>query len=125
VIAFDCDFVNESFEMRTETEKNRELIVASPQIVLEKRLGIAQLCLLLAILVFLSVTRGSPGDFHPPRVHSKAELYARMGLTHSEAQPRSGFLRTPPRKQRPTLDIKYLKSTSGTCACRPSANAGA
>jgi hypothetical protein len=28
------------------------------QIVMEKRLGIAQLCLLLAVLVFLSVTRG-------------------------------------------------------------------
>ena len=38
------------------------------QVVLEKRLGIAQLCLLLAVLVFLSVTRGSPGEFHaPPR----------------------------------------------------------
>ncbi|KAI9442956.1 UNC-like C-terminal-domain-containing protein [Lactarius indigo] len=38
------------------------------EVVLEKRLGIAQLCLLLAVLVFLSVTRGSPGEFHvPPR----------------------------------------------------------
>jgi len=38
--------------------------------VLEKRLGIAQLCLLLAVLVFLSVTRGSPGEFHIPRSNS-------------------------------------------------------
>ncbi|KAI0298110.1 UNC-like C-terminal-domain-containing protein [Multifurca ochricompacta] len=37
------------------------------EVVLEKRLGIAQLCLLLAVLVFLSVTRGSPGEFHVPR----------------------------------------------------------
>ena len=37
---------------------------------LEKRLGIAQLCLLLAVLVFLSVTRGSPGEFHIPRSNS-------------------------------------------------------
>ncbi|KAH9060156.1 UNC-like C-terminal-domain-containing protein [Lactarius vividus] len=38
------------------------------EVVMEKRLGIAQLCLLLAVLVFLSVTRGSPGEFHvPPR----------------------------------------------------------
>ncbi|KAF8258380.1 hypothetical protein EI94DRAFT_1141194 [Lactarius quietus] len=36
------------------------------EVVLEKRLGIAQLCLLLAVLVFLSVTRGSPGEFHAP-----------------------------------------------------------
>jgi hypothetical protein len=40
------------------------------KIVLEKRLGIAQLCLLLAVLVFLSVTRGSPGEFHIPRSNS-------------------------------------------------------
>jgi hypothetical protein len=37
---------------------------------MEKRLGIAQLCLLLAVLVFLSVTRGSPGEFHIPRSNS-------------------------------------------------------
>ncbi|KAF8495675.1 UNC-like C-terminal-domain-containing protein [Russula emetica] len=40
------------------------------EIVMEKRLGIAQLCLLLAVLVFLSVTRGSPGEFHIPRSNS-------------------------------------------------------
>jgi hypothetical protein len=39
------------------------------EIVIEKRLGIAQLCLLLAVLVFLSVTRGSPGEFHVPRAN--------------------------------------------------------
>ena len=37
---------------------------------MEKRLGIAQLCLLLAVLVFLSVTRGSPGEFHIPSSNS-------------------------------------------------------
>ena len=39
---------------------------------MEKRLGIAQLCLLLAVLVFLSVTRGSPGEFHVPRSNSSS-----------------------------------------------------
>ncbi|KAG5636177.1 hypothetical protein H0H81_008912 [Sphagnurus paluster] len=37
----------------------------SDEIVLEKRLGIAQLCLLLAVLVFMGLTRGSRGDEQP------------------------------------------------------------
>ncbi|KAI0246383.1 UNC-like C-terminal-domain-containing protein [Lactifluus subvellereus] len=49
------------------------------EIVLEKRLGIAQLCLLLAVLVFLSVTRGSPGEFHIPRVNSNADSMREWG----------------------------------------------
>ncbi|KAI0930861.1 hypothetical protein AcW1_007221 [Taiwanofungus camphoratus] len=40
------------------------------EIVLEKRLGIAQLCLLLAVLVFMTLTRGSRGE----HVHSIAGL---------------------------------------------------
>jgi hypothetical protein len=50
---------------------------------MEKRLGIAQLCLLLAVLVFLSVTRGSPGEFHIPRVKGNAgsmREWGRRGL---------------------------------------------
>jgi hypothetical protein len=55
---------------------------------MEKRLGIAQLCLLLAVLVFLSVTRGSPGEFHIPRVNSHADSmgeWGRRGLRLSSA----------------------------------------
>ncbi|KAF8123274.1 UNC-like C-terminal-domain-containing protein [Boletus edulis] len=36
------------------------------EVVLEKRLGIAQLCLLLAVLVFIGLTRGAPSAQHPP-----------------------------------------------------------
>lgn len=32
------------------------------QVMLEKRLGIAQLCLMLAVLAFMALTRGSRGD---------------------------------------------------------------
>ena len=32
------------------------------QVILEKRLGIAQLCLLLTVLVFMALTRGSRAD---------------------------------------------------------------
>ncbi|KAI0320970.1 UNC-like C-terminal-domain-containing protein [Amylostereum chailletii] len=50
---------------RMEVEQ-RELITRvkylADEITLEKRLGIAQLCLLLAVLVFLSLTRGSRND---------------------------------------------------------------
>lgn len=34
------------------------------KVLLEKRLGIAQLCLLLVVLVFIGLTRGAPA--HPP-----------------------------------------------------------
>ncbi|KAI9066021.1 hypothetical protein FKP32DRAFT_1646714 [Trametes sanguinea] len=38
------------------------------EVVLEKRLGIAQLCLLLTVLVFMALTRGSRGEVvHPAR----------------------------------------------------------
>ncbi|KII91054.1 hypothetical protein PLICRDRAFT_174384 [Plicaturopsis crispa FD-325 SS-3] len=45
------------------------------EVVLEKRLGIAQLCLLLAVLVFMGLTRGSRGESltahsHMPRLNS-------------------------------------------------------
>ena len=53
------------------------------KIVLEKRLGIAQLCLLLAVLVFLSVTRGSPGEFHIPRSNSGSADISRGWGRHS------------------------------------------
>ena len=33
-----------------------------PQVILEKRLGIAQLCLLLTVLVFMALTRGSRSE---------------------------------------------------------------
>ncbi|KAK0460009.1 UNC-like C-terminal-domain-containing protein [Desarmillaria tabescens] len=38
----------------------------SNEIILEKRLGIAQLCLLLAVLIFMGLTRGSRSEEHGP-----------------------------------------------------------
>ncbi|KAK0201509.1 UNC-like C-terminal-domain-containing protein [Desarmillaria ectypa] len=38
----------------------------SNEIILEKRLGVAQLCLLLAVLVFMGLTRGSRSEEHGP-----------------------------------------------------------
>ena len=46
--------------------------VCNKQVVLEKRLGIAQLCLLLAVLVFMGLTRGSRTEIEhgPVRLNS-------------------------------------------------------
>ncbi|KAF9464215.1 UNC-like C-terminal-domain-containing protein [Collybia nuda] len=44
----------------------------SDEIVLEKRLGIAQLCLLLAVLVFMGLTRGSRGE--PLMMHGQKSM---------------------------------------------------
>ncbi|KAH0832375.1 UNC-like C-terminal-domain-containing protein [Lanmaoa asiatica] len=53
------DEVNAAFLLGLHTTK-------AVQVVLEKRLGIAQLCLLLAVLVFIGLTRGAPSAQHPP-----------------------------------------------------------
>ncbi|KAI0763545.1 UNC-like C-terminal-domain-containing protein [Trametes elegans] len=58
---------------RLEHER-RELVSRvnhlADEVVLEKRLGIAQLCLLLTVLVFMALTRGSRGDAVYPARHS-------------------------------------------------------
>ncbi|KAJ7626580.1 UNC-like C-terminal-domain-containing protein, partial [Mycena polygramma] len=51
-------------------ELMRRIEYLSDEIVLEKRLGIAQLLLLLAVLVFMSLTRGSRGEAVMPMVPS-------------------------------------------------------
>ncbi|PCH40389.1 hypothetical protein WOLCODRAFT_117183 [Wolfiporia cocos MD-104 SS10] len=56
---------------RLEIEHSELLVKVNrltEEVVLEKRLGIAQLCLLLAVLVFMTLTRGSRGEhIHPVR----------------------------------------------------------
>ncbi|KAH7885014.1 UNC-like C-terminal-domain-containing protein [Phlebopus sp. FC_14] len=41
-------------------------------VVIEKRLGIAQLCILLAVLVFMGLTRGAPSVVHPQTVLNRS-----------------------------------------------------
>ncbi|KAK0185688.1 UNC-like C-terminal-domain-containing protein [Armillaria mellea] len=61
----------------------------SNEIILEKRLGIAQLCLLLAVLVFMGLTRGSRSEsmaeHSPTHVQTKHE---RVGSSTFELQQR-------------------------------------
>lgn len=70
------------------------------QVVLEKRLGIAQLCLLLAVLVFIGLTRGAPSaQHHPPTVHrSTREMGVRslsFGSSADGWNPLRGRSRSP------------------------------
>ncbi|GLB38602.1 putative sad1 / UNC-like C-terminal [Lyophyllum shimeji] len=55
----------------------------SDEIVLEKRLGIAQLCLLLAVLVFMGLTRGSRGDQRPVQFNRAMREWGRRHLSFS------------------------------------------
>ncbi|KAI0354816.1 hypothetical protein OH77DRAFT_1455528 [Trametes cingulata] len=70
---------------RLESE-HRELVSRvnhlTDEVVLEKRLGIAQLCLLLTVLVFMALTRGSRGEIvHPAR--SSMREWGRRTLSFS------------------------------------------
>ncbi|KAJ7205178.1 UNC-like C-terminal-domain-containing protein [Mycena pura] len=66
--------------------EHRELLqrveYLSSEIVLEKRLGIAQLLLLLAVLVFMTLTRGSRGEMvAPPITSSSLRAWGRRHLS--------------------------------------------
>ncbi|KXN82830.1 hypothetical protein AN958_02104, partial [Leucoagaricus sp. SymC.cos] len=62
----------------------------SDEIIMEKRLGIAQLCLLLAVLVFISLTRGSQGPviedrrYWPSTLKSLSGDWRRLRLRESD-----------------------------------------
>ncbi|KAF9068596.1 UNC-like C-terminal-domain-containing protein [Rhodocollybia butyracea] len=54
---------NQRAKLETEyNELTTRIAYLSDEIVLEKRLSIAQLCLLLAVIIFMGLTRGSRGD---------------------------------------------------------------
>ncbi|KAI9442806.1 UNC-like C-terminal-domain-containing protein [Russula earlei] len=108
--------VNDFQKHRREMDIEQRTLISqvnylADEIVLEKRLGIAQLCLLLAVLVFLSVTRGSPGEFHIPRSIGgvdSARSWGRRGMRLSAdwvpyrlRSAGHGPPSTPPQAQRP------------------------
>lgn len=61
----------------------------SEEIILEKRLGVAQLCLLLAVLIFMGLTRGSRGEppfmeaAAPARINKSMREWGRRHLSFS------------------------------------------
>ncbi|KAI9453243.1 UNC-like C-terminal-domain-containing protein [Lactarius psammicola] len=76
--------INDFEKHRREMDIEQRALISqvnylAEEVVLEKRLGIAQLCLLLAVLVFLSVTRGSPGEFHVPPPPNRADSMREWG----------------------------------------------
>ncbi|KAJ3829337.1 UNC-like C-terminal-domain-containing protein [Lentinula raphanica] len=80
----------ENQRLKLETDYN-ELITRveylSDEITLEKRLGIAQLCLLLAVIVFVGLTRGSRGEslveHGPLRLNRSMRDWSRRHLSFS------------------------------------------
>lgn len=55
------------------------------EVTLEKRLGIAQLCLLLAVLVFIGLTRGAPSIEPPQLITRPAREWGRRNLSFASS----------------------------------------
>ncbi|KAI0715604.1 hypothetical protein C8T65DRAFT_694654 [Cerioporus squamosus] len=77
-------------QIRRLEDEQRDLLhrvnYLTDKVVLEKRLGIAQLCLLLTVLVFMALTRGSRGEYaHPPgpRTSGSMREWGRRTLSFS------------------------------------------
>ncbi|KIK34217.1 hypothetical protein CY34DRAFT_813079 [Suillus luteus UH-Slu-Lm8-n1] len=60
------------------------------EVTLEKRLGIAQLCLLLAVLVFIGLTRGASSIEHPQLVARSAREWGRRNLSFASSNAGRG-----------------------------------
>ncbi|KAG2140251.1 UNC-like C-terminal-domain-containing protein [Suillus bovinus] len=60
------------------------------EVTLEKRLGIAQLCLLLAVLVFIGLTRGAPSIEPPQLVTRSAREWGRRNLSFASSNAERG-----------------------------------
>ncbi|KAK7025568.1 hypothetical protein VNI00_015921 [Paramarasmius palmivorus] len=89
----------------------------SDEITLEKRLGIAQLCLLLTVLIFMALTRGSRGEslmeHAPVRFNRSMREWSRRHLSFSGdwvSRFTSSRSRSPPR----TINIKSPRIPSKT-----------
>ena len=83
-----------------------------PKVVLEKRLGIAQLCLLLTVLVFMALTRGSRGEYaHPPGARTAGSMreWGRRTLSLS------GELVNRLRTRSSTPPRAVVKNAGGAC----------
>ncbi|KAG2338245.1 hypothetical protein BDR05DRAFT_992708 [Suillus weaverae] len=60
------------------------------EVTLEKRLGIAQLCLLLAVLVFIGLTRGAPSIEPPQLITRSAREWGRRNLSFASSNAERG-----------------------------------
>ncbi|RPD56626.1 hypothetical protein L226DRAFT_537941 [Lentinus tigrinus ALCF2SS1-7] len=76
---YQRSYVELEKQTRRLEDEQRELLhrvnYLTDEVVLEKRLGIAQLCLLLTVLVFMALTRGSRGEYaHPPGARTAGSM---------------------------------------------------
>ncbi|KAG2121548.1 UNC-like C-terminal-domain-containing protein [Suillus cothurnatus] len=80
------------------------------EVTLEKRLGIAQLCLLLAVLVFIGLTRGAPSIEPPQLITRSAREWGRRNLSFvsSNAEHSSNNLQIPVGKRSETIKDRIL-----------------
>ena len=87
-------------------------ITEAAQVVLEKRLSIAQLCLLLAVLVFIGLTRGAPSAQHPPTLHRSTREWGVRNLSFGSSTDGWNPLRR--RSRSPTEQIRNMKAEKAT-----------
>lgn len=71
------------------------------EVTLEKRLGIAQLCLLLAVLVFIGLTRGAPSIEHPQLITRSAREWGRRNLSFVSSNGERGLNNLPLQSRSP------------------------
>ena len=82
------------------------------KVILEKRLGIAQLCLLLAVLVFMGLTRGAPSIIDPQLINRSAREWGRRNLSFTGSNGNRGWNFSGPRSHSPptvTVDKRSEK----------------
>jgi len=61
------------------------LNIVVSKVIMEKRLGIAQLCLLLAVLVFMGLTRGASSIVQPQVINHSAREWGRRNQSFAES----------------------------------------
>ncbi|KAH8114813.1 UNC-like C-terminal-domain-containing protein [Phellopilus nigrolimitatus] len=85
--------------------------ILSDEVVLEKRLGIAQLCLLLTVLVFMALTRGSRGEpiIGPMSSNGRRDSLKEWGRRHLSSFS-SGEWASKLRNRSPTPRPVYFQS---------------
>ena len=87
-------------------------ITQAVQVVLEKRLGIAQLCLLLAVLLFIGLTRGASAQYSPPAMHRSTRAWGVRNLSFGSNADGWNPLRR--RSRSPAEEIENIKAEKAT-----------
>ncbi|OJA10371.1 hypothetical protein AZE42_08711 [Rhizopogon vesiculosus] len=82
------------------------------EVIIEKRLGIAQLCLLLAVLVFMGLTRGAPSIVDPQFINRSAREWGRRNLSFAGSNGERGWNPSGHRSRSPpdaTVSFQFIE----------------